>query len=355
MPDLADGQTTEMQGSGAKPYVLKNVGGVYSCSCPAWRNQSLPIEKRTCKHLKKYRGEAVELARISGSAAPAAPKPVEGEVEVPVQADEQKGEKEAPPLLLAHSWENDIDPKGWLMSEKLDGVRAYWNGKQFISRLGNVYHAPDWFCEGLPDMPLDGELWGGRKQFQKTVGIVKRHDKSDHWKKIQYVVFDSPSLNMPFEHRLNQLQFQLSSSNTPYAKPHDHEPCLGIEHLRKVLMLVEKFGGEGLMLRKPGSLYEAGRSTTLLKVKTFHDAEAIVVGYEAGKGKHKGVIGSLIVEKPDGTRFCVGTGLSDKERANPPAVDAIITYRYQELTEAGVPRFPSYVGIRHDFAWPGKK
>ena len=67
MPDLADGETVEMQGSGAKPYLLKNTGGVFSCSCPAWRNQSIPIERRTCKHLKKLRGEALELARVAAA------------------------------------------------------------------------------------------------------------------------------------------------------------------------------------------------------------------------------------------------------------------------------------------------
>lgn len=42
--------------------------------------------------------------------------------------------------------------------------------------------------------------------------------------------------------------------------------------------------------------------------------------------------------------FNVGTGLSDKLRKNPPAIGAIITYRFQELTKDGVPRFPSYIG-----------
>src|SRR5437660_2866176 len=122
MPDLKDGESMEMQGSGSKPYVLKNVGGVYSCTCPAWRNQSLAIEKRTCKHLRKFRGDAAEEARI-GSAVPAAPKVSTSAVQ-------------APPLLLAESWDGSSDPSGWWLSEKLDGVRAYWDGKRFVSRLG---------------------------------------------------------------------------------------------------------------------------------------------------------------------------------------------------------------------------
>src|ERR1700684_191234 len=111
MPDLADGESCEMKGSGAKPYVLKNVGGVYSCSCPAWRNQSTPIERRTCKHLRKLRGDAAEESG-TGGALPQKPVKAKGE------------DAEAPPLLLAETWDNTLDLSGWWMSEKLDGVRA---------------------------------------------------------------------------------------------------------------------------------------------------------------------------------------------------------------------------------------
>jgi DNA ligase 1 len=261
MADLADGETTQMKGSGASPYVLRNTGGVYSCTCPAWRNQSIAIERRTCKHLKKLRGEAEELARV-GAPAPAPKKaPADGEEE-----EEGKG----PPLLLAHAWVGDVDLAGWWMSEKLDGVRAYWDGKQFLSRLGNPYHAPSFFVEGLPDVPLDGELWAGRKKFQRTVSIARRQDKSDHWKELRYVVFDAPAMDAPFEERLRFCEDRLRSRPPPYAKHHEREVCTGVAHLRAELARVEALGGEGLMLRQPGSKYEVGRSTTLLKVKTFH-------------------------------------------------------------------------------------
>src|SRR5580658_9321513 len=154
MPDLLDGQSVEIQGSARSPYVLKNTGGVYSCSCPAWRNQSLAIERRTCKHLRKLRGDAAEETRIGG-ALPQRPQKATGD------GDE---EKDGAPVLLAERWDNVTDLTGWLMSEKLDGVRAYWDGKQFLSRQGNLYRAPDWFIEGLPSVPLDGELWIDRKK-----------------------------------------------------------------------------------------------------------------------------------------------------------------------------------------------
>lgn len=340
MPDLADGESTEMQGSGSKPYLLKNTGGVYACSCPAWRNQSIAIEKRTCKHLRKLRGDAAEEARV-GSALP----------QKPLRTAADGGEADAaagPPLLLAETWDSALDLSGWWMSEKLDGVRAYWDGRQFLSRQGNLYHAPAWFTDGLPNVPLDGELWIDRKKFQRTVSIVRRQDKSDLWKEVRFLVFDAPASAGPFEDRLVFVEQALAGASLKFAQPHEHVPCKDLESLRAELARVESLGGEGLMLRQPGSKYVAGRSSTLLKVKSFRDAEAIVTGHQAGAGRHKGRLGALLVRLPDGTDFAIGTGFSDRERANPPPIGATVTFRYQELSEAGVPRFPSWVGVRED-------
>ena len=339
MPDLADGESVEMQGSGRTPYVLKNTGGVYSCTCPAWRNQSLAIEKRTCKHLRKLRGDAAETERV-GNALPARRK----------EGDDEGDESQGPPLLLAHVWENDIDLAGWWMSEKLDGVRAYWDGKRFISRLGNEFHVPDWFSCGLPVTPLDGELWIERKAFQKTVSIVRRQDKSDHWKQVRYVVFDAPAMTDLFEERLEFLADCVAGAGSEFVLLHEQQRCKNLEHLHGELERIEALGGEGLMLRQPASKYEAGRSTTLLKVKNFHDAEAEVIEHVAGKGRHKGRLGAVVVRMPDGTEFSVGTGFSDKQRESPPPIGSTITYRYQELSTGGVPRFPSFVRYRADAA-----
>src|SRR5687767_4099723 len=343
MPDLQDGESIEMKGSGAKPYVLKNVGGVYSCTCPAWRNQSTPLERRTCKHLRRLRGEAAEEARLGGALPQ---KPVRAKA-----ADgEEGGEDAGPPLLLAESWDSAADLSGWWMSEKLDGVRAYWDGKQFLSRLGNLFHAPDWFVDGLPGVPLDGELWIDRKKFQRTVSIVRRQDKCDLWSEVRFLVFDAPAAPGGFEERVEFIKDAFGKCSQQYARPHEHQVCKDLDCLRAELARVEALGGEGLMLRQPGSKYEAGRSATLLKVKSFRDAEAVVIAHQAGAGKHKGRLGALLVRLPDGTEFSVGTGFSDRERSDPPAVGATITFRYQELSEGGVPRFPSYVGVRIDAA-----
>jgi DNA ligase-1 len=333
--DLADGESLEMQGSAARPYVLRNVGGVYSCTCPAWRNQSLGIEQRTCKHLRLLRGDEAEKTRVGELSGRSPKEPVEG-----------------PGVLLAQSWDGELDLTGWWLSEKLDGVRAYWDGEKILSRAGNVFHAPDWFLESLPSEPLDGELFGGRKKFQDTVSIVRRMDKSDLWKKLQFVLFDAPDHEGTFEQRLARCGEVAEKIGSPYYRALEHQECLGEAHLREELARVEALGGEGLMARKPGSVYQRSRSFTLLKIKSFLDAEAIIVGYQAGTGRHKGRMGSLRVELPNGVQFSVGTGFSDKQRENPPAVGEVICFRYQELSRDGVPRFPSYAGMRIDAQWP---
>jgi DNA ligase-1 len=163
---------------------------------------------------------------------------------------------------------------------------------------------------------------------------------------VRYVVFDAPKQEKDFEKRLAFVKECLTSDRPPYALAHEHQRCQGLDHLRGELERLESLGAEGLMLRRPGSRYESGRSSTLLKVKRFHDAEARVLKHLAGAGRHKGRLGALQVELPDGTTFSVGTGFSDAERESPPPIGSTITFRYQELSDGGVPRFPSFVGVR---------
>lgn len=337
LQEIEDGEVVEVRGSASTPYQVKNSGGVYSCSCPAWRNQSVAIDKRTCKHLAAIRGDEAEAERVGG------------ESNVRKTA---KTESDKPQLLLAQSWEDHIDPAGWWMSEKLDGVRAYWDGSTFWSRLGNEFLAPDWFVEGLPSTPLDGELWMDRGAFQKTVGIVKRQDRGKLWSGLKYVVFDAPGHTGAFEDRISFLHETLAPGVVEYAHALEHLLCEGFDHLIDELKRIEKLGGEGVMLRQQKSLYVGSRSSTLLKVKTFQDAEAKVIGYTDGAGRHRGRIGALMLARPDGITFKCGTGLSDEDRRNPPELGTVVTYRFQELTDGGVPRFPSYVGVRADAEWP---
>ncbi len=352
MPDIADGEVVFIQGSAKEPYELKNVGGVYSCSCPAWRNVGGPIDRRTCKHLKQQRGIDAEAARLGADphSMISAPKPKKAKA-ASQDSDDDNGD-DAPPVLLAHKWETDVDLKGWWMSEKLDGVRAWWDGEKFLSRLGNKFWAPSWFTANLPNRTLDGELWVGRQEFQTTVSVVRRQDAGREWEKVKFLIFDAPHLGSGFEERVEWIRGFVAEQQAAHVVAVAHERCQGTAHLKAELARIESLGGEGLMMRRPGSKYEAGRSTSLLKVKTFHDAEGRVVGHEGGKGKHKGRLGALVVQMPDGTRFNVGTGFTDDERREPPPVGSIVTYRYQELSKDGVPRFPSWVGLAIDKAVP---
>lgn len=345
---LEDGDSVEVQGS-SSTYTLTRQGKVFMCTCPAWKNQGAPVDSRTCKHLRAHLGESFETSRVGNAA------PVRGASKgAPTGGGSAKAttDGKAPPVLLAHKWETDHDPTGWLMSEKLDGIRAYWDGETFTSRLGNKFYAPAWFTADLPADTLDGELWVGRKMFQKTTSIVRSGAQSDEWNQVTYVVFDAPEAKGGFEARLEHIEKVMNCAEAPHARSLEQVVCAGMDHLRSELERVEALGGEGLMLRQPGSKYIPGRSTTLLKVKTFHDAEATVVGHDAGKGKHTGRLGALSCQLPDGVRFNVGTGFSDAEREVPPAIGAVITFRYQELSNDGVPRFPSYVGERVDVKTP---
>jgi DNA ligase-1 len=346
---IPDGEIVLVQGSGKKPYELKNIGGVYSCSCPAWRNQSFAIDKRSCKHLKQANGQEFEILRTQNGET--ATKNLQVAIHESIKGrklrPDEKTKLNGPPILLAQTWTPDIDPTGYWMSEKLDGVRAYWNGENFISRQGNTYHAPEWFKEGLPkDKILDGELWMGRQMFQKTISVVKRQDAGDEWKAISYQIYDMPDSTTPFEYRMDRLEIALRD-HPPYATLLRQARCDGQNHLAEYLSATIAKGGEGIMLRKPGSLYEPKRSHTLLKVKNFSDAEAIVIGYEPGKGRHKGRMGALHVQMPDGKTFLIGTGFSDRERETPPMMGAKITYRYTELTTGGIPKCASFVTTRN--------
>ena len=174
---------------------------------------------------------------------------------------------------------------------------------------------PELVVAGLPKIPLDGELWLARKSFQRTVSIVRRQDESPLWRGLRFVVFDAPASSAGFEERLKVVRAALASGRAEFATALPHYVCCGPDHLQMELDRIIELGGEGVMIRQPGSRYEAGRSATLLKVKRFQDAEARVIGHQPGTGRHKGRLGALAVVLPDGTEFAVGTGLSDQENA----------------------------------------
>jgi hypothetical protein len=270
-----------------------------------------------------------------------------------------QGASDASQVMLAKKWSDGSDPTGWMMSEKLDGMRAYWSGENFFTRNGNQVHPPAWFIEDMPPCPLDGELWLGRGQFQRCMSILRKSEPTQDWQYVKYLVFDAPKHEgddgspAPFEERLEYIKSAIGPDKTQYCRAVGHRACKGQQDLEDCLRKVEAAGGEGLMLRKPGSLYEWKRSSTLLKVKTFSDEEAIVVAHEPGKAgsKNAHVLGALVCKSPDGRQFNVGSGFTDAQRRKPPAIGSVITYRYQELSNSLNPRFPVFVDERAEMDW----
>lgn len=143
-------------------------------------------------------------------------------------------------------------------------------------------------------MALDGELWLDRKAFQRTVSIVRRHDATELWREIQFVVFDAPALAEPFEARQEFLRETLSHPQLRYAQRLAQERCRDAAHLQSELTRITALGGEGLMLRQPGSRYEVGRSSTLLKIKTMTETDARVIEHLPGEGRHRGRMGAWL-------------------------------------------------------------
>lgn len=255
---------------------------------------------------------------------------------------------ENPALLLANVWTPDIDPTGWWISEKYDGLRGYWDGRNLWSRNGNAIVAPAYFLAELPkEVALDGELWMGRGKFEETMSTVRSQTPDERWKQVRFMVFDAPQAKGTFEQRMEVLKATLPATND-YAKPVAQFRCEGTAHLLAERDRVVGEGGEGLMLRKPESEYDAGRSPTLLKVKPFDDAEATVIAHVPGKGKFAGKLGSLRVRMPDGKEFSIGTGFTDAQRESPPPVGTAVTYRFRGQTAKGLPRFPSFLRVRQE-------
>jgi DNA ligase-1 len=253
-----------------------------------------------------------------------------------------------PEPMLPEVYHGQVDVRGWLMSEKLDGVRGYWDGKRLWSKDGKAFRPPAAFVHGLPDFPLEGEIWGGRCRYEQTVATVLKERPDDGWLKLKFAVFDVPEAAVGFSRRIEKARVWFADHPSDFAFVIEQRPVRNRHQLEQELRRVEKLGGEGLMVRRPDALYVAGRSTDILKVKDFQDAEAVVVGHISGKGRNSGVLGSLLVERPDNTRFKIGTGFSDEERRNPPPVGTVITFKYYGTFSSGIPRFPSFLRIRKD-------
>lgn len=253
-------------------------------------------------------------------------------------------------VLLAHNAPAGIDPTPYLISEKLDGVRAVWDGSVLRFRSGRTIAAPAWFIAKLPATPLDGELWLARGAFDAVSAIVRKAQPVDaDWLQVQYHVFELPSAAGTFEQRYVQLQQTIASAAwgalvaVPQFRLND-----GVA-LQAKLKAVIQSGGEGLMLHLASAAVTTGRSPVLLKLKAALDAEARVVAHIAGKGKYAGMMGAIELQTSTGIRFKLGTGFSDEQRRKPPAIGSTVTYTYRDTTPSGKPRFASFLRVADTF------
>lgn len=252
-----------------------------------------------------------------------------------------------PDILLAHVYHEGLDVREYLVSEKLDGIRAIWNGQQLISRQGNLIHAPIWFTHGFPKHALDGELWIARGEFE-TLSATVRQSKGDEaaWRSVRYYVFELPNAKGTFTERSKQIEQLIAQGNSRYLKAVKQFRVSDQASLKRTLDWVVAKHGEGLILHRADAPYVTGRNHALLKLKLTLDAEAKVIAYLPGKGKYLGKMGALLVQMPDGIQFKLGTGFSDADRAHPPPIGSMVTYTYRDITQKGKPKFASFLRVR---------
>jgi DNA ligase-1 len=247
-----------------------------------------------------------------------------------------------PHLLLLKTYK-DQNISGWVMSEKLDGIRAYWDGKHLISRGGKIIHAPKWFTKGYPPFAIDGELWSKRGDFENISSIVRDKVPSDKWREITHNIFEVPNAAGGLFQRLAKVK----PYENRYIRIIPQQKVKNRQELKIFLNSVEKKGGEGVVVRDPNTAYISKRTSKALKLKSFFDEECKVVALYKGKGKYKDVLGSLQCELPNGIKFNIGSGFSDKERENPPKVGDTITFKYKSFTKYDKPRFPVFLRVRN--------
>ncbi len=258
------------------------------------------------------------------------------------------GAEPPPPVpQLAGRYHDGIDPADYWVSEKLDGVRALWDGQRLRFRNGGEIAAPAWFTAGFPAQALDGELWMGRRSFERLSGIVRRQTAEDEaWRGVSYRVFDLPGAAGVFTERYARIRELAAATRIPWLQAVEQFRVADRKELARRLDAVVAQGGEGLMLHRADALWTGGRSDALLKFTPWLDAEARVLAHIPGRGRLRGMLGALEVESADGRRFRIGSGFTDAERRAPPPPGSLVTYRYRELTARGLPRFPRYWRIR---------
>jgi len=251
-------------------------------------------------------------------------------------------------IMLSKQYHEGIDVKQYWVSEKLDGIRARWDGHKLISKNGYAFSVPAWFTRRFTNVVMEGELWIARNRYEDTSSITSKSIANTGWSSVRLMLFDLPEQKGDFSQRYLQMQKLVTSINSPYLSVIKQFRVSSHIELMRRLQLVVDAGGEGLMLHHQASRYSNGRSENLLKLKLFEDAEAIVIGYKPGKGKFTGMLGSIKVRNDQGKEFNIGSGFNLQQRQNPPALLSRVTYKFSGFTKNGVPRFPVFLRVRNE-------
>lgn len=250
-------------------------------------------------------------------------------------------------LLLARPWPAEASPAGFLVSEKFDGVRALWDGRQLRFRGGGLVPAPAWFLARLPSHPLDGELWLGPGRFDELSAQLRASAaEAGFWRSVRYLVFEWPDAPGTFAQRAERLQAAVAALGWPQLQAVPQQPLADAAALQQRLAQVLAAGGEGMMLHRADAPYQTGRGDALFKLKPFDDDDAVVIGHRPGQGRLAGLVGALQVRHADGRQFLIGSGLSDAQRRAPPPLGSLVSYRFRGLTSQGMPRFASMLRVR---------
>jgi len=166
-------------------------------------------------------------------------------------------------MTLGTDYAPGVNPKGWLVSEKMEDVRAYWDGVQFWTRGGKVIAAPAWFKAGLPAKHLDGGIWAGRGRFEEARQAVQL----GRWThQCRFVAFDAPKA-------VGTWQQRMKVAGRLWRDVVSFDVCQSHGWLMTRLREVQGGDGEGLVIRHPAiNCYEVGLTGNFLKVKhTFPD------------------------------------------------------------------------------------
>ncbi len=238
---------------------------------------------------------------------------------------------------------NSHEVIGWAMSEKLDGIRAYWDGKNLLSKNSNQIHAPKWFISQLPPFEIDGELWTKRADFENIQNIVLDKNPSKKWEEITYNIFEVPNQKGDFFQRLNVLEKWLLENNSKNIKIIPQTICKNKNHLNEYLDTLVSKNAEGIIIKNPKIDYFVGRSSNVLKVKKFYDSEGLVIGHNYNE---KNEFKSLKIKLENGVIFNLGGGFSNLQRKTPPKLNDIVTFKYYDFTKYGKPKFASFLRVR---------